>query len=166
MMTINDWIDAEILRQPVTDTVNGQNLISTYAAAEIARGAALRIIADKPTLIQNLVTECHEASRRNGFYNDRKTGEPMERNVGELIALCHSELSEMLEAYRKDLDSKHIPGFTGETEECVDLIIRAFDLAGYRKLPIGTAYVAKRAYNDVREDHKNEARRQPGGKKF
>ena len=37
------------------------------------------------------------------WWRDIETGEPLERNVGELIALAHSELSEALEAHRKNL---------------------------------------------------------------
>lgn len=167
MIDINKWIDEEVAR--AIDVRSGalfHNMLTTDKCAEVARAAALQIIGDRSTLITNLMNECHGASVRNGFYNDRETGQPIERNVGELLALCHSELSEWLEAYRTDAPPKHLVGFSNEAEQAADILIRIMDLAGYRKLPIGPAYVAKRAYNDVREDHKAEARRQPHGKKF
>jgi hypothetical protein len=40
---------------------------------------------------------CHELAVDCGWYSDPVTGERKERNTAELIALCHSELSEALE---------------------------------------------------------------------
>jgi NTP pyrophosphatase (non-canonical NTP hydrolase) len=69
-------------------------------------------------------------------------------NTGEKIALMHSELSEMLEADRKSIDSsEHIPEFTGVEEELADLIIRALDFAGYHELRLGEAILAKMNFN-------------------
>lgn len=164
---INKWIDTEIAKHSQRlDAGIFPNMIASENCAEIARGAALQIIGDPAALIDNLVNLCHNASIRNGFYHDRVTGEPIERNVGELLALVHSEVSETLEAYRTDAASKHLPDFMGEAEEMADIIIRVFDLAGYRKIPLGSAFLAKRTYNDVRPDHKREARLASGGKKF
>ena len=71
-------------------------------------------------------------------------------NTGEKIALMHSELSEALEADRKNLDAEHIPGFTGVEEELADVIIRILDFAGHRQLRLGEALSAKIAYNLTR----------------
>ena len=69
-------------------------------------------------------------------------------NTGEKIALMHSELSEMLEADRKSIDtSEHIPEFSGVEEELADLIIRALDFAGYHNLRLGEAILAKMTFN-------------------
>ena len=69
-------------------------------------------------------------------------------NTGEKIALMHSELSEMLEADRKSIDSsEHIPEFSGVEEELADLIIRALDFAGYHNLRLGEALLAKMTFN-------------------
>ena len=71
-------------------------------------------------------------------------------NTGEKIALMHSELSEALEADRKNLDAEHIPGFTGVEEELADVIIRILDFAGHHQLRLGEALSAKIAYNLTR----------------
>ena len=71
-------------------------------------------------------------------------------NTGEKIALMHSELSEALEADRKNLDAEHIPGFTGVEEELADVIIRILDFAGHHQLRLGEALSAKITYNLTR----------------
>lgn len=68
-------------------------------------------------------------------------------NFGEKIALIHSELSEALEADRKDLVSDHIPDFSGIEEELADVVIRVVDLAAMRGLRLGDAINAKMQYN-------------------
>lgn len=116
--------------------------------------------------IESLVADCHGAAVEGGWYTDLKTGDPIVRNVGEMNALIHSEVSEMLEAARKTLPSEKLPGFSGEEEEAADIAIRLFDYSGHRKLRLAQAITAKRAYNAQRADHKIENRRAAGGKAF
>ena len=71
-------------------------------------------------------------------------------NTGEKIALMHSELSEALEADRKDLTSDHIPEFSGVEEELADCLIRILDFAAHHELRIGEAVTAKMLYNTTR----------------
>lgn len=68
-------------------------------------------------------------------------------NTGEKIALMHSELSEALEADRKDLTSDHIPGFSGVEEELADCMIRIMDFAGHHDLRLAEAITAKLQFN-------------------
>lgn len=93
-------------------------------------------------------------------------GNQLDRNKGEMIALMHSELSEMLEGVRKDLQDDHIPHLKAEIVELVDLLIRAFDYAGAHGFDLQYAFDEKMAYNAVRADHKYEARAAVNGKKF
>ena len=116
--------------------------------------------------IQSLVDECHGRSVAAGWYNDPETGAPIARNLAEMMALEHSEISERLEAVRKNLPSDHLPGFSGEEEEAADSLIRLMDYCGHRGIDLGKVYVAKLQYNATREDHKLETRKQAGGKKF
>jgi NTP pyrophosphatase (non-canonical NTP hydrolase) len=77
-------------------------------------------------------------------------------NTGEKIALMHSELSEMLEADRKSIESsEHIPDFTGVEEELADLIIRALDFAGHHELRLGEAILAKMTFNLINRPFKH-----------
>jgi NTP pyrophosphatase (non-canonical NTP hydrolase) len=80
------------------------------------------------------------------------------------IALMHSELSEALEGFRKNLQDDHLPSRSMVEVEFADTIIRILDTAGYLGLDVGGAIMEKLAYNATREDHKREVREAPGGK--
>lgn len=80
-------------------------------------------------------------ARIHGFYD-------VGHSKGDLIALMHSELSEMLEAVRTgDPQSEKIPEFTNEAEELADLVIRAMDYARRNSIPLPEAIIAKAKYN-------------------
>lgn len=101
-----------------------------------------------------------------GWWSDIITGLPKQRNVGELIALVHSELSEALEGHRKNQQDDHLPQFLSIEVELADAMIRIFDMAGGLNLRLAEAFVAKMEYNRNRPDHSLEARRKEGGKKI
>lgn len=100
-----------------------------------------------------------------GWYKDPVTGEDIERNFGEVIALMHSELSEALEADRKSLMDDKLPHRDGREVEFADCIIRILDTAGKLKLDVASALIEKNRYNQDRADHKLE-NRAAGGKKY
>ena len=125
------------------------------------RGFYLDITADT---INGLADEVHTANDK--WWRNLETNEPIERNVGELLALVHSEISEALEGHRKDLMDDKLPQRKMFEVELADAIIRIFDIAAGLKLDLGGAYVEKMAYNARREDHKREARLLANGKKY
>lgn len=135
-----------------------------------------RTLRDRAALIDALVRDSHGAAKRGGWYRDVKTGAPIERNFGEMIALAHSELSEALEADRKDLMDDKLPQYHGTYVELIDAIIRELDTLGMlrdrdaardRQAPsVGEIYVAKRDFNDARADHKPENRAGDNGKRY
>ncbi len=108
----------------------------------------------------------HSAQVKAGWWTDLQTGQRKDRNVGELICLMHSELSEAMEAHRKNLMDDKLPHRKGIEVELADTLIRIFDFAGAHNLDLAGALVEKMAFNASREDHKIEVRRQDGGKKY
>lgn len=82
------------------------------------------------------------------------------------LALVHSELSEALEAHRKDMMDDKLTHRKGIEVELADALIRIFDIAGRLDLDLGGALVEKVAFNVERSDHKLENRAQENGKKY
>ena len=77
-----------------------------------------------------------------------------ERTFGELIALCHSELSEALEEYRNgnDLQTMYFIGDKPEgiPVELADVLIRIFDICGRNGIDLDEAVATKMMYNSTR----------------
>lgn len=90
-----------------------------------------------------LCRQSEEIARLHGFHDT-----PL--NDGEQIALMHSELSEGLEALRKDLKSDHIPEFLGIEEELADVIIRIAHYTKRKNLRTAEAVIAKMQFNESR----------------
>jgi NTP pyrophosphatase (non-canonical NTP hydrolase) len=108
----------------------------------------------------------HTKNVEAGWWSDLKTGERKERNVGELLCLVHSEISEAMEGHRKGLKDDKLPHRPMLEVELADAVIRIFDIAGGLKLDLAGALVEKVAYNSKREDHKIETRKAEGGKAY
>lgn len=111
---------------------------------------------------------CHSRARSSGWWNDIKTGEDLrgKRNVGELLCLVHSEISEAMEGHRKGLMDTHLPDRPMFEVELADALIRIFDIAGAMNLDLAGALVDKLEYNETRADHKPENRAKDGGKAY
>nr|DAQ46908.1 MAG TPA: NTP-PPase-like protein [Herelleviridae sp.] len=109
--------------------------------------------------INVLVNICGGITRETGW--DEK-----KREMGTKLCLVHSEISEAMEGYRKDLQDDHLPNRKMFEVELADAVIRIFHIAREQGLDLGGAMVEKLIYNTQREDHKLENREKEGGKKF
>lgn len=113
--------------------------------------------------LNELASIIHEHNHK--WWHD-KNGNKLERNKGELIALIHSEASELMEGERKNLQDTHLPHRKMAEVELADLIIRIFDYAQGFGYDVGSAFIEKDNYNLSRQDHTHEARERADGKKW
>ena len=92
------------------------------------------------TSAENLQWFCHGQAKRNGWWTDMTTGQDLTskgypliaptRNVGELLCLVHSEISEAMEGHRKLLQDDKLPSRCMLEVELADAVIRIFDMSG------------------------------------
>lgn len=131
----------------------------------------LKRVSDPVHVITALADEIHADNVRAGWWTDLKTGEDLhgKRNVGELLCLIHSEVSEAMEGHRKRLMDDKLHHRPMLRAELIDAMIRIFDLLGSQdnaEHPAGVIFQEKRDYNASRADHKPAARLASGGKAF
>jgi NTP pyrophosphatase (non-canonical NTP hydrolase) len=111
---------------------------------EVSRREARRTFAQMENEIERL-------NRSKGWYDE-------DRSVGDMVALLHSELSEVLEAYRRhkfEDATKDFPGLgSGKPEgvgaEMADCLIRLLDMATRWDIDLVAEYERKMKYNWTR----------------
>lgn len=128
------------------------------------REAGGEVTQEYSLYLNRLAKIIHIANEK--WWKNIQTGEAIERNDGEMIALMHSELSEALEGVRKNLQDDKLPYRKMVEVEMADCIIRILDYCAGRGLDVGGALVEKCAFNRVRKDHSVEERLKDNGKKF
>ena len=122
-------------------------------------------------MLNNLAKEIHENAKSKGFYDS-------EKNIGEMLCLIHSEVSEALEADRKKMytnvseiklkglaDKNFGATFNDEAvfkdffstfvkntfeDELADVVIRVLDLCAFKGINIESHIKAKMRYNSSR----------------
>lgn len=101
----------------------------------------------------------HQQNREMGWWDNP-------REMGTLLCLVHSEISEAMEGERKGLMDDHLPHRPMLEVELADAMIRIMDIAASRDLDLAGAIVEKVDYNRKRVDHQPGARAGTYGKKF
>lgn len=114
--------------------------------------------------LATLANRIHHQNKK--WWVDLSTGIFINRNVPEMLCLVHSEISEALEAHRKDLMDDKLPHRKGIEVELADAIIRILDTSEGLGLDIAGAVQEKLEYNLTRQDHTREARLEANGKKY
>lgn len=109
-----------------------------------------------PLTLEMLQSEAHQTAVDKGWHTKP------DRSIGDLIALCHSELSEALEVFREegikglihithaDMGPDSPPKPEGFPIEMADLLIRVADLAEHYGINLTEAVRIKLAYNKSR----------------
>lgn len=107
----------------------------------------------------------HKNAIEKGFFEQPK-------NIGEMLCLIHSEVSEALEADRSNKYTEAnifvVNGWTHDDEfkheyrknvkgtfeeEMADIVIRVFDLCAFKKIDLEQHIKAKMRYNSMREKY-------------
>lgn len=123
-------------------------------------------------MINDMSFHVHADNIEAGWWNDEDLGDVKDSPavlkyfIGAKLGLVHSEVSEAMEGYRKDLMDDHLKDRKMVEVELADTFIRIFDLAGALNLDLGGAIIDKMEYNKKRQDHKPETRGAAGGKSF
>lgn len=88
-------------------------------------------------VINDYCKRAYEIAKSKGWHEK-------EREMGTMLALVHSEISEALEADRNG-DAENF------AEELADVFIRIFDLCGSRNIDLGKAIEMKMRKNEGRD---------------
>jgi|LakMenEpi03Aug12_release.lakeMendotaPanAssembly.Ray.scaffolds.fasta_scaffold476692_2 NTP pyrophosphatase (non-canonical NTP hydrolase) len=134
-------------------------------------GRSNTMLAEVPAGLNDLACVIFERNVEKGFYEKPK-------NIGEMLCLIHSEVSEALEADRKDnyadkhfIQEMEAEGYTwkdSETsfksafekdvkntfeDELADIMIRAMDLAAFKGIDLEFHIRQKMEYNLLRQKY-------------
>jgi len=121
------------------------------------------VLAEVPARLNDLAQVIHQNAKDKGFFEK-------EKNIGEMLCLIHSEVSEALEADRKnnycqkksidymnqcEWSLSHFRDNIKNTfeDELADVIIRVLDLCAYKGIDIEKHILMKMRYNLTREKY-------------
>ena len=109
--------------------------------------------------IKQLQEKIHNQNKDMGWWDNP-------REIGTLLCLVHSEISEAMEGDRKSLMDDHLPHRYMLEVELADAVIRILDIAEWKGFNLQDAIIEKIEYNKNRQDHKKENLNKENGKKY
>ena len=127
--------------------------------------------------IGKLQKDIHDSNAVAGWWTDLETGINLANEarkgtrlgraiVAEKLCLIHSEVSEAVEASRKNLMDDKLTHRKGVEVELADAVIRILDLCGALELDLDGAITEKLIFNLTRPDHKIGNRLKANGKAY
>lgn len=106
------------------------------------------------SLLRKLAMGCHDASRRQGFWESQTPYvDGAKHEAAAKIGLLMSECAELLEAWRLEAPfgpCAKDPELSNVAEEAADVGIRLLDLCQFLGVDLGAAMQRKIAYNATR----------------
>jgi NTP pyrophosphatase (non-canonical NTP hydrolase) len=150
-MEVSEFIDRFVKDPGLNSLLKG--FASQFTEIKITENKTPRW-NNSDSVLGRIVSECHENAKNKGFWENR--------HPAEAIALIHSELSELLEVFRREKppfdnfevmsDKEELGDTPHALEELADVAIRVFDMAGRYFTPIAfaQAVLCKMAYNKTR----------------
>lgn len=140
-----------------------QNQNSTVRPTSESLPIGNAVLAEVPARLNDLAQVIHQNAKDKGFFEK-------EKNIGEMLCLIHSEVSEALEADRKnnycqkksidymnqcEWSLSHFRDNIKNTfeDELADVIIRVLDLCAYKGIDIEKHILMKMRYNLKREKY-------------
>lgn len=130
---------------------------------ELTKEEISKLLDDQKILvingINNTAKSVNQINEVCGWNKDK-------REIGTRLCLVHSEVSEAMEGFRKNLMDDHLPHRKMAEVELADAVIRILHIAEEEGLDIGGALWEKLQYNLHRDDHKPENREKENGKAF
>jgi NTP pyrophosphatase (non-canonical NTP hydrolase) len=119
-------------------------------------------------MINKIAEQIYQNAKAKGFYEGQENGS---KNIAEMLALIHSEVSEALECDRNEkyfvskynlstlmaLSNKAFNELFAQEvkdtfeDELADVMIRVMDLAAYKGIDLETHIAAKMRFNSLRE---------------
>ena len=112
--------------------------------------------------VNEMCKHIYEENKKKGFWDERESILKKENLsssevdfignafIAQMIALVHSELSEALEASRKNLMDDKLPHRLGLEVELADAVIRIFDMCGGLGINLEDAIKEKLEFNRSR----------------
>lgn len=85
-----------------------------------------------------LAKDIHQQNINAGWWKINDQGQTIPRNVGELLCLTHSEISECWYGQALHARDDHLPHHYMQHVEMADICIRVFDILGYYSDPPAT----------------------------